>query len=678
MSAINSNGTVIKQLSKNVPKTVKYYQRFKEKIINAYGTRLLILTIDILLVLFSFTLANLLRHNFNIGQLNVDLMPQTLVVVALVYIVAFRYFKTYSAVMRFTSEQDLMAVMKAIIASSTVMMLFTFKFEVFGEWVYFRKSIVAIDFLLSSFMLVAYRVALRAIHVQMNRERKAPEQVVIFGAGDCGHITKRTIDTDRGTHLAVKAFFDDDLSLHRKMMGGVPIYHTDNYFEEFVQRHQIKKAVIAIQKISPSRKEALVDLCLKHKITPLVVPPVENWLDEKLTVQSLRKINIEELLYRAPIKLDKQNIAGQIRKKVILVTGAAGSIGSEIVRQLVRFEPDQILLLDQAESPLVHLQLELEEKVGKGKTTPIVADIRDQQKIRKVFSEYRPEIVYHAAAYKHVPMMELNPEEAVKVNVMGVQVVANLAVRYGVSRFVMVSTDKAVNPTNIMGTTKRIAEMYCQSLNNYGKNLKTRFITTRFGNVLGSNGSVVPRFKEQIEAGGPITVTHPDITRYFMTIPEACQLVLEAGAMGTGGEIFLFDMGKPVKIVDLARKMISLYGLEEGRHINIAFTGLRPGEKLYEELLNQAESTLKTHHEKITIANVRKENFNKVYKKINKLKDAIEAHNDMLLVANMKRMVPEFKSNCSRYAVLDEPEKLTEVLKLTGQKPLKLSQRVAS
>ena len=678
MSAINSNGTVIKQLSKNVPKTVKYYQRFKEKIINAYGTRLLILTIDILLVLFSFTLANLLRHNFNIGQLNVDLMPQTLVVVALVYIVAFRYFKTYSAVMRFTSEQDLMAVMKAIIASSTVMMLFTFKFEVFGEWVYFRKSIVAIDFLLSSFMLVAYRVALRAIHVQMNRERKAPEQVVIFGAGDCGHITKRTIDTDRGTHLAVKAFFDDDLSLHRKMMGGVPIYHTDNYFEEFVQRHQIKKAVIAIQKISPSRKEALVDLCLKHKITPLVVPPVENWLDEKLTVQSLRKINIEELLYRAPIKLDKQNIAGQIRKKVILVTGAAGSIGSEIVRQLVRFEPDQILLLDQAESPLVHLQLELEEKVGKGKTTPIVADIRDQQKIRKVFSEYRPEIVYHAAAYKHVPMMELNPEEAVKVNVMGVQVVANLAVRYGVSRFVMVSTDKAVNPTNIMGTTKRIAEMYCQSLNNFERNLKTRFITTRFGNVLGSNGSVVPRFKEQIEAGGPITVTHPDITRYFMTIPEACQLVLEAGAMGTGGEIFLFDMGKPVKIVDLARKMISLYGLEEGRHINIAFTGLRPGEKLYEELLNQAESTLKTHHEKITIANVRKENFNKVYKKINKLKDAIEAHNDMLLVANMKRMVPEFKSNCSRYAVLDEPEKLTEVLKLTGQKPLKLSQRVAS
>ena len=678
MSAINSNGTVIKQLSKNVPKTVKYYQRFKEKIINAYGTRLLILTIDILLVLFSFTLANLLRHNFNIGQLNVDLMPQTLVVVALVYIVAFRYFKTYSAVMRFTSEQDLMAVMKAIIASSTVMMLFTFKFEVFGEWVYFRKSIVAIDFLLSSFMLVAYRVALRAIHVQMNRERKAPEQVVIFGAGDCGHITKRTIDTDRGTHLAVKAFFDDDLSLHRKMMGGVPIYHTDNYFEEFVQRHQIKKAVIAIQKISPSRKEALVDLCLKHKITPLVVPPVENWLDEKLTVQSLRKINIEELLYRAPIKLDKQNIAGQIRKKVILVTGAAGSIGSEIVRQLVRFEPDQILLLDQAESPLVHLQLELEEKVGKGKTTPIVADIRDQQKIRKVFSEYRPEIVYHAAAYKHVPMMELNPEEAVKVNVMGVQVVANLAVRYGVSRFVMVSTDKAVNPTNIMGTTKRIAEMYCQSLNNFERNLKTRFITTRFGNVLGSNGSVVPRFKEQIEAGGPITVTHPDITRYFMTIPEACQLVLEAGAMGTGGEIFLFDMGKPVKIVDLARKMISLYGLEEGRHINIAFTGLRPGEKLYEELLNQAESTLKTHHEKITIANVRKENFNKVYKKINKLKDAIEAHNDMLLVANMKRMVPEFKSNCSRYAVLDEPEKLTEVLKLTGQKPLKLSQRIAS
>ena len=595
MSTINSNGVVIKSLTKNSSKNQKLYKNIKSFFVNAYGTRIIILSIDVFVSLFAFILANLLRFNFVTSEIPLNHAFQTIAALIVIRTLAFKYFKTYSSVIRYTSEQDLWALLKAVTVSSSILFLFTFQFEFFGEIFFLRKSIVMIDYLLCLFFLINYRIALRVIHVQMNRERKAHEKVVVFGAGSCGNITKRTIDHDQDTFLKVQAFFDDDLSLHRKTLGGVPIYHTESYFEEVVKKYDIKKAIIAIQKISIKRKEELVDLCLKHEITPLIVPPVENWLNSKLKVSSFRKINIEELLHREPIALDYRNIASQVQNKIILVTGAAGSIGSEIVRQLLNFKPDKIILLDQAETPLVNLQLEMQEKYDRLVTIPIVADIRDQKKMRNIFSKYKPDIVYHAAAYKHVPMMEINPEEAVKVNVFGVQVVANLAVRYGVSRFVMVSTDKAVNPTNIMGTTKRMAEMYCQSLNDYSRNLKTRFITTRFGNVLGSNGSVVPRFKKQIEEGGPITVTDPNITRYFMTIPEACQLVLEAGAMGSGGEIFLFDMGKPVKIVDLARKMIKLYGLEENKHISIEFTGLRPGEKLYEELLNKAENTIKTH-----------------------------------------------------------------------------------
>ncbi|UZR95486.1 polysaccharide biosynthesis protein [Chondrinema litorale] len=674
MSTTNSNGTVLKAMSQKSPAAINFYLRLKKMLVNAYGTRIIILGVDVVVSVMAFVLANLLRFNFVITDIPLDKALPTISALILIRTITFKYFKTYSSVIRFTSEHDLLTLLKSVTLGSFVFFLFTFQFNFFDEIFFFRKSIVMIDYLICLFLLINYRVALRVIHIQMNRERQVHENVVVFGAGSCGDMTRKTIDHDKDTHLKVLAFFDDDLSLHRKTMGGIRIYHTDHYFEEVVSKFKIKKAIIAIHKISIKRKEELVELCLKHNITPLIVPPVENWLNSKLKVSSFRKINIEELLHRAPIALDYKNIASQVENKTILVTGAAGSIGSEIARQLMNFHPDKLILLDQAETPLVNLQLEMQEKFDYSVTIPIVADVRDQKKMRDVFSKFKPDIVYHAAAYKHVPMMEVNPEEAVKVNVFGVQIVANLAVRYGASRFVMVSTDKAVNPTNIMGTTKRMAEMYCQSLNDYSRNLKTRFITTRFGNVLGSNGSVVPRFKNQIEAGGPITVTDPNITRYFMTIPEACQLVLEAGAMGKGGEIFLFDMGEPVKIVDLARKMIRLYGLEENKHISIEFTGLRPGEKLYEELLNQAENTIKTHHDKITIAKVRKELFEKVYKDLKKIQKALLENDDMLLVAYMKQIVPEFKSNCSKYSELDNTENLLKVVR-KGKKELRIGHR---
>jgi FlaA1/EpsC-like NDP-sugar epimerase len=382
----------------------------------------------------------------------------------------------------------------------------------------------------------------------------------------------------------------------------------------------------------------------------LNVPPVSSWINGELSFKQIKKINIEELLERDPIKLDEENISRQVKNKHVLVTGAAGSIGSEIVRQLVRYKPSKIILLDQAESPLYEVEMELKEQMAPGSFEIVIGDVRNRDRMHNLFRTFRPQIVFHAAAYKHVPMMENNPSEAVFTNVLGTKVMADLAVEFGAEKFVMVSTDKAVNPTNVMGASKRVAEIYTQAL---GKTAKTKFITTRFGNVLGSNGSVIPRFRQQIEKGGPVTITHPEITRYFMTIPEACQLVLEAGAMGNGGEIFIFDMGKSVKIVDLAKKMIKLSGLELDKDIKIAFTGLRPGEKLYEELLNDKEKTLPTHHAQIMIAKVKEYDLGEVSKEIESLISLFGSQNNNEIVRKIKNIVPEFISNNSEFEKLD-------------------------
>jgi len=475
--------------------------------------------------------------------------------------------------------------------------------------------------------------------------------VIIYGAGEAGLITKRTFDRDKGIRYKVVAFVDDDKAKSGKKIEGVRIYHTSK-LEQLLESLDIKHLVISIQNIAAIRKQEIVDSCLKYNTRVLNVPPVRSWINGELSSKQIRKLNIEDLLGREPIKLDMAKIKSDITGKVILVTGAAGSIGSELVRQIISYKPRLLVMVDMAESPLYELELEVREHLISKHChlETVIGDIRNKERMRNVFKSFHPDIIFHAAAYKHVPVMELNPSESILNNVLGSKNLADLAVEFKVKKFVMISTDKAVNPTNIMGATKRIAEIYIQSLN---KTTSTQFITTRFGNVLGSNGSVIPRFKRQLEKGEPLTVTHPDITRYFMTISEACQLVLEASAMGKGGEIFIFDMGQSVKIAELAKKMILLSGLELGKDIQIIYTGLRPGEKLYEELLANEENTMPTHHSKIMIAKVKEYDFDVISHEINDLILMFEGQDNDVIVRKMKEIVPEFISQNSIFEKLD-------------------------
>lgn len=473
--------------------------------------------------------------------------------------------------------------------------------------------------------------------------------VVIFGAGEAGIITKNALDRDPNFKYRVISFIDDNPQKIGKKLEGVSIQSSDK-LEFLLQQKMVKFLVISTQNLKAERKQRIIEQCLEYDTKVLNVPPVSTWINGELSFKQIKTVNIEDLLGREVISLDKENISKQIVGKNILVTGASGSIGSEIVRQLSKYAVRHIMLLDQAESPLFHLELECMERCNSRDYTIVLADICDEARMKGIFKDYQPEIVFHAAAYKHVPMMENNVSEAVNTNVLGSKMLADLALKNGVEKFIMISTDKAVNPTSIMGASKRIAEMYVQALNEKGK---TKYITTRFGNVLGSNGSVIPIFREQIARGGPVMVTHPEITRYFMTIPEACQLVLEAGAMGKGGEIYIFDMGESIKIVDLAKKMIKLSGLELGKDIQIKFTGLRPGEKLYEELLNDKENTLPTHHPQIMIAKVQNYDLSEISEKITTLLSIIDNQNDVEIVTKMKDIVPEFLSKNSIYEKLD-------------------------
>jgi FlaA1/EpsC-like NDP-sugar epimerase len=487
------------------------------------------------------------------------------------------------------------------------------------------------------------------LYQELTNPNKEKRSVIIFGAGESGIITKRTLDRDAGTKYKVLGFIDDDKKKQGKKLESVSIYPIDK-LNELLENNDVSNLIISVQDLSPSKKQQIVDICLNHNTKVLNVPPFSNWINGELSFKQIKKVQIEELLERDAIQLDIVIIKEQLTNKTILVTGAAGSIGSEIVRQVIKFNPKKIILLDQAESPLYEMEMELHDKYKQQQYEIVMGDIRNKDRMENVFKTFTPSIVFHAAAYKHVPMMENNPSESIFTNVLGSKNLADLSVQYKVEKFVMVSTDKAVNPTNVMGASKRIAEIYTQSLN---KNSTTKFITTRFGNVLGSNGSVIPRFRQQIETGGPITITHPDITRFFMTIPEACQLVLEAGAMGKGGEIFIFDMGESVKIVDLAKKMIKLSGLILDKDISIIYTGLRPGEKLYEELLANEENTIPTHHKQILIAKVKEYDFETTSSSINELINLFDQQNNKSIVKKMKDLVPEFKSNNSIYEELD-------------------------
>ncbi|MCZ2140368.1 MAG: polysaccharide biosynthesis protein, partial [Bacteroidia bacterium] len=449
----------------------------------------------------------------------------------------------------------------------------------------------------------------------------------------------------------------------------VMVYNPSKEFDTVLQKLEIVEIIISDQNINRAKKQNLIEHCLNYNIKVRNVPPIEKWINGELSYNQIKNVKIEDLIERDTIVLDKGAIAAQLKDKVVMVTGAAGSIGSEIVRQLIQFEPTQLILVDKSEVRLYEMDNEL-NSIPHLKTTKkvklIVGDICNMERMEYLFKYYKPNILYHAAAFKHVPLMEDNPGEAVYTNVKGTKILADLSIKYDVDKFVFVSTDKAVNPTNVMGASKRIAEIYVQSLNNFlveTNAAHTRFITTRFGNVLGSSGSVIPRFRRQIEEGGPITVTHPDITRYFMTIPEACQLVLEAGNMGNGGEIYIFDMGNSIKIIDLAKKMVKLSGLTLGQDIQIAFTGLRPGEKINEELLADQENTLPTYHPKILIAQVRLYNFINVVKIIEDLINSYETQDDITIVSKMKQIVPEYKSNNSRFEKIDAQLSKTQINK---------------
>jgi FlaA1/EpsC-like NDP-sugar epimerase len=566
-----------------------------------------------------------------------------------VRILSFSIGKTYAGIIRYTSSKDAQRIFIVISIGSLTLAVIDVCSFAYAAKIIIPTSIIIIDYIVTVFLLVSLRTLVKVLYYELKNPKRDKTKVIVYGAGEAGVITLRTLDKDAGTKYKVVAFIDDDRKKKGKKIEGVRIHHT-NELDDLLKNSDISFIIISTVHIPTSKKQMVVEKCLSYNTRVLNVPPISSWINGQLSFKQIKKVKIEDLLERDEIVLDKEKTYAQLHNKIILVTGAAGSIGSEIVRQIIHFNPQKIILLDQAESAIYDLVNELKE-FKQTSFEEVIADIRNNQRMENVFKHFKPQIVYHAAAYKHVPLMEMNPSEAVSTNVGGTKIVADLAVKYFVEKFVFVSTDKAVNPTSVMGASKRAAEIYIQSL---GITTKTKFITTRFGNVLGSNGSVIPLFKKQIEKGGPITITHPEITRYFMTIPEACQLVLEAGCMGNGSEIFIFDMGKSVKIVDLAIKMIRLSGLTVGKDIEIVYTGLRPGEKLYEELLNNAENTLPTHNKHIMIAKVQPYNFENIKPEVLKLIELFETQDNIKIVKQLKSIVPEYISNNSIYESLDD------------------------
>jgi len=633
--------------------------------------RWIIFLLDTSICTFSMVFAYSLKYNLDLTAVNVFELSRNLLIFAAINIGVFFAVKTYAGIIRYTSVQDSFRILFSISLSNGIFLFINLIYIAFFKGFLIPNTVLITAGLTSFLFLITYRVLIKYFFLYVKNLKLDKRKVIIYGAGEAGLATKRTFDHDPSVNKNIVAFVDDDERKIGKTIDGVKILDASK-LSVLIEKHELDEIIFASYAIPDERKDQVIDLCLENDIKVLNIPPRDVWTNGQLKPAQIQKLNIEDLLNRKPIKIDIDGLGNMLNNKRILITGAAGSIGSEIVRQLTKFDVGLIILCDQAESALHELYLELEENNTNKNFHAFIGDVRDQQRMEVLFSTYKPHYVYHAAAYKHVPLMEDNPAEAIKANVLGTKTIADKAVKHGVQKFVMISTDKAVNPTNIMGASKRIAEIYVQSLNNslhqdnfifsnglsYINSLEvkpiTKFITTRFGNVLGSNGSVIPRFEQQIKKGGPITVTHPEITRYFMTIPEACRLVLEAGCMGKGGEIFIFDMGKSVKIVELAKKMIRLAGLEPNVDVKIEYTGLRPGEKLYEELLNDAENTMPTHHEKIMIGKVREYVFSDIQRQIYELISSATSDDDWQVVMNMKKLVPEFISKNSIFEELDK------------------------
>ncbi|WP_448522270.1 polysaccharide biosynthesis protein, partial [Schleiferia thermophila] len=630
-------------------------QRFSDKFISKW----LILIFDLLIVLLTYPFAYIVRNNFDLQNFDLNHFSLSRFLFLLsVYLISFLYTQSYKGVIRQTGLKDAFSIFKAATIAVLGLILLSFILDSYSQnHLSFSRNTLVIHYLITLLCLLSIRFLIKSVYLSFTKSGSGIRRirVIIFGSGAMGELTRQTLSKEVAKTYEVVAFLDDNPTKCGKVQDGIPVLKPDNVLNpDFIKSRRIHQLIIAVQNLSIERKKAIIEAGVELGLKVKVVPPAKNWIQGELTSKQIKNVRIEDLLERDPIKLDSTNVIKELRGRVILITGAAGSIGSEILRQVTHYKPKKIVAVDQAESALHEISLELHPYIQKLNVSVefIIADIRDEGRVKNIFEKYKPEIVFHAAAYKHVPLMESNPYEAVKINIFGTKLIADFSVQYGVEKFVMISTDKAVNPTNVMGATKRVAEMYVQSLHQQGSS--TQFITTRFGNVLGSNGSVVPLFKKQIEAGGPITITHPEITRYFMTIPEACNLVLEAGAMGNGGEIFVFDMGESVKIVDLAKKMIKLSGLTLGKDIEIVFTGLRPGEKLYEELLADKENNLPTHHPKILKAKNAGVDSELLGYQLKILEQKLEDHEDFSLVAVLKQIVEEYRSNNSVFAKLDK------------------------
>lgn len=623
------------------------YRIFKGKFVSPWW----VLVIDMGIATNALLIAFILRLNVNLPSYSVWSIVSSGSWILSVYLAVYLSTGSYRGVLRHCSSNELERLIIACFSAFTLLLIVdsAVRYYAIPYWK-ISRLVLSFHFLLTVILSFIFRMVVRETYTYLTKKQTSINSL-IFGAGDMGEITLEAIQSDKENSIHVVGFVDDNPTKWAMKLSSIPVYSWNRALK-MVSETNIEVVILAINNISVKRKREITNDCLAKGLKLKVMPTVGNWVNGISNKDQIRDIRIEDILGRVEIQLNQRRIAEGLANKVVLVSGAAGSIGSEIVRQLLRFQVKKVLLIDIAESPLYDLEQELLLSHYDVPFEVILADYTNAYRMRQVFDIYRPNIVFNAAAYKHVPLMEANPYEAVRVNIGGTKLMADISVEYEVEKFLMISTDKAVNPTNVMGASKRICEIYIQSLAQR-RDIKTAFITTRFGNVLGSNGSVVPLFKKQIAQGGPVTVTHPDITRYFMTIYEACQLVLEAVFMGKGGEIFLFDMGEPVKIDDLAKKMIQLAGLKLGTDIEINYSGLRPGEKLYEELLASKENNLPTHHEKIMIGKVRMYDYSDVRRVVEELLSSLHFEDNKLLVRRMKYMVPEFISNNSSYSALD-------------------------
>jgi len=569
--------------------------------------RRIIILIDVVITFTTYPIAHLIRMNFDLDAIDLVQVLKESLAVTTIYTLFFLGGDSFSGIVRQTGLRDARLVIRATTWSIAFLVITTSLNQLFteGSLYIMARSTLIIHYLLVSFVLLFFRFMIKAFYANFQNSERVWKNVLIFGAGDMGNILRHTLEKNPANGIRVIAFVDDNPYLQKKSVQGTPVFNINETLNpEFITKYKVTELYIAIENIAPDRRKTVAEKCLSLGVGLKSVPPASQWARGELTVKQLQRLRIEDLLQRSPIELDQNHVRAMIQGQVVLVTGGAGSIGSEIARQVALCKPSKLILVDQAESALYDLQQSFIRQGVTDVVEYLVCDVTRQERMRDIFAKFRPKMVYHAAAYKHVPLMESNAVEAVHTNIIGTSIVAELSAEFEAERMLMVSTDKAINPTNIMGATKRIAEMYCTGMQQKASG-KTQYITTRFGNVLGSNGSVIPLFQRQIRAGGPVTVTHPEVSRFFMTIQEACNLVLEASATGKGGEIFVFDMGERVKIVDLARKMIQLSGLQPDRDIHITFSGLRPGEKLHEELLAHGEDLLETHHPKILISQVR-------------------------------------------------------------------------